>query len=140
MTTNAPASTSTAPSERTSTSHRPRALAVVGAGLAALGVWVVAGPLAGVQLRVESASGVREVGPVAVVLSALVAGAAGWALLALLERTTRHARRTWTVIAVAVLMVSLVGPLGGVGAGSVLALAAMHLLVGAVLISRLPRR
>lgn len=139
MTSDAPATTSTRPSERTSTTRRPRALAVVGAALAALGVWVVAAPVAGARLAVESGSGVMEVGPVAVVLSALVAGGAGWAVLALLERTTRHARRTWTVIAVAVLAVSLLGPLGGVGAGSVLALVAMHLLVGAVLISRLPR-
>ncbi|GAA1243210.1 hypothetical protein GCM10009609_03330 [Pseudonocardia aurantiaca] len=110
--------------------------------LAALAVWVLAVPIAGIDLAAAPIGGVvAPVGPVAVAAGPLFAGLSGWALLALLERRTARPRRTWTVVAVAVLALSLVNPLvGGMGAASVLTLVTMHLVTGAVLIALLPRR
>ncbi|WP_319460719.1 DUF6069 family protein [Micromonospora sp. RTP1Z1] len=105
-----------------------RALAVLVATAAALAVWVVAVPLAGVELAVDNGGTEQPVGPGAVAVAALLAGLAGWALLALLERFTRRARSIFTWVAAAVLLVSMLAPLsGGVGAAAKLTLALMHL-------------
>ncbi|MGI8329863.1 DUF6069 family protein [Actinomadura scrupuli] len=117
-----------------------RALAVTGAVAAALTVWAVAVPLAGIEPAVRTGGGTQPVGPGAIATSALLAGLAGWALLAALERLTSRARRTWTIIAVVVLVLSLSGPLGnGAHTTATVALAGMHLAVGAVLIPALRR-
>ncbi|NMH98323.1 hypothetical protein HF526_13520 [Pseudonocardia sp. K10HN5] len=112
-----------------------RALVVAAAPVAALAVWALAGPVAGVDLDVVAGGAIRSVGAAAVAGSALLAGLAGWALLALLERTVDRPRRIWTVVAVGLLVVSLLSPLSAaltLAAG--IALAAMHLATGAVLI------
>lgn len=117
-----------------------RALAVTGGIVAALAVWTVAVPLAGVDLTVRTGGETRPFDAGTVTPSALLAGLAGWALLAALERFTGRARRTWTIIAVVVLVLSLSGPLGnGADTATTLVLAAMHLVVGAVLILGLRR-
>jgi hypothetical protein len=117
-----------------------RALAVTGAVAAALAVWAVAVPLAGIEPTVRMGGESRPVGPGAVATSALLAGLAGWALLAALERFAGRARRTWTIIAVVMLLLSLGGPLGnGAHTATTIALAGMHLAVGAVLIPALRR-
>lgn len=119
------------------TTARPVAVAAaVGAGLA---VWVVAVPVAGIDLAARVGGAVTPIGPIAVAAVALLAGLAGWGLLTLLERRTAHARRVWTVIAAAGLVLSLFGPLGGVSPTAIVTLAGMHLAVGAVLIALLPR-
>jgi hypothetical protein len=119
-----------------------RATAVLMAVVAALAVWVLAVPIAGIDLAAAPIGGVAApVGPLAVAAGPLFAGLSGWALLAVLERRTARPRRTWTLVALAVLAVSLVNPLvGGVGPASVLTLVTMHLVTGAVLVTRLPRR
>ncbi|MEU8316055.1 DUF6069 family protein [Micromonospora sp. NPDC048887] len=120
--------------------RRDRLLTVLAATAAALLGWVVAVPVAGVELIARSGSTDQRVTPVAVVVSTLLAGLAGWALLAVLERLTGRARSAWTVVAVLVLLVSLLGPLGGgVGGAAKLTLVALHLVVGAVLITGLRR-
>lgn len=117
-----------------------RALAVLGAAAAALAVWAVAVPLAGTQLTVHMNGTTQPVGPGTVVTTALLAGLGGWALLAALERIGRRPRRTWTVIAVVVLVLSLAGPVGdGAHPATTIALAVMHLAVGATLIPTLRR-
>lgn len=117
-----------------------RALAVAGSALAALAVWVLAGALLGVDLRVASSGQVREVGAGAVLASALLSSLAGWALLALLERFSSRARTIWTSIALVVLLASLAGPLlGALTLGGKLALVLMHLAVAAVLVPALRR-
>jgi lysylphosphatidylglycerol synthetase-like protein (DUF2156 family) len=146
MTTNKPDHLSTAatstqadhsPVRRT---YGPRALAVLGATAAALAVWSVAVPLAGTELTVRMNGMTQSVEPGAVMTASLLAGLAGWALLAALERFGRRPRRTWTVMAVLVLVLSLAGPLGnGVHTATTIALAGMHLAVGAVLIPALRR-
>jgi hypothetical protein len=131
----------------TTTVDRPRivlrcAAAALTAVVAAIAVWVLAVPVAGIDLAAAPIGGVvAPVEPLAVAAGPLFAGLSGWALLAVLERRTARPRRTWRVVALAVLALSLVNPLvGGAGAASVNTLVAMHLVTGAVLIALLPRR
>jgi hypothetical protein len=107
--------------------------AATGAGL--LG-WAVAVPLAGIDLAVRQGGTVRPVGPAAVALACLVAGSVGWALLAVLERRLPpgRPRRTWLAVALVALAVSLAGPAGAVNLAGGIALAGLHLIVGAALI------
>lgn len=141
--TTAPISTDLAAVAPLSASHRVRArgLVVVAAGSAALAGWLVTVPLLGVDLRVQPGGGpVQTVGAATVLVTSLTAALAAWALLALLERSTRRARTTWTVVATLVLLLSVAGPLtSAVTAAAGFALAALHLLVGAVLIPGLRR-
>ncbi len=122
------------PTARAASTTARRAGTVVGAAVAALAVWVLTGPVAGIDLAVSLGNTVRPVGPVDVAGTALLAGLAGWGLLALLERTSARPGRVWTVTATLVLAVSLTGPLAGTDLSSTLTLAAMHLVTGAVLI------
>jgi hypothetical protein len=116
-----------------------RTFIVVWAAVAALLIWLVQGPLTGADLVVRNRDATSTVGPVAVVAVALAAGLVGWGLLALLERVTTRARRLWAVIAVVVLLVSFAGPLGATTIQAKGALAAMHAVVGAILIAGLYR-
>jgi len=68
------------------TTHLARPIVVAGAGVAALLIWLVQGPLTGMDLVVRTGNGVTTVGPAAVVITSLAAGLAGWGLLALLGR------------------------------------------------------
>lgn len=133
--------TVTSNSTISSTARTSRRAAVVGAAvLGALTVWAVLSQTLGVQLEAQQGSSTDEIGGVAVAVAAGVMSLAGWGLLALLERRTTQARRTWTIVALAFTGVSLVGPLGsGVGAGSKVGLAALHVAVAAVLIPGLRR-
>jgi hypothetical protein len=118
-----------------------RGLTVAAAAAAALVVWALVGPLAGIDLTVQSGGSAQQVGPVAVLAASLLAGLAGWALLAVLERTTGRPRRYWTAVAAGVLVLSLLGPLGSAtDTPSRVVLAAMHVIVGAVLIAGLRPR
>jgi hypothetical protein len=113
---------------------------VLGAVVAALAVWVVADPVAGATVTVHQDGGAEAVGVRAVTVTALGAGLLGWALLAVLERFIRRSRAVWTVTAVVVLALSLLAPfVYGQDTATRVALAAMHLAVGAVLIAGLPR-
>ena len=118
------------------TGWRARALAVLGAATAALTVWAVAGPLAGVDLRVRLGSAaVQHVGPATVAIVSILAGLAAWALLAVLEGFTARARTVWIAVVLVTLALSLAGPLsGGVTMAAKVALACMHLATAAVLI------
>ncbi len=119
---------------------RPAALAVVGAGGAAVSTWAVAVPLLGAAPRVGAEGAVRTVGVGSVVAAALVAGLLGWALLVLLVRSVARAETVWRAVAVVVLLLSLGGPVAmGVGTTSVAVLAALHVVVAAVLVALLPR-
>lgn len=122
-------------------SRRARALTVLAAVAAAVASWVVAVPLAGADLAVTQDGRSAEVGAPMVVAFSLVASLAGWALLALLERGLRdRAGRIWTTIAGVVLVLSLIPPLTvEASTGTRLTLAAMHVVVGAVLIAGLRR-
>jgi len=113
-------------------------VAVVSAGAAAV-VWVGA-TAAGVDLAVRSGSSTRDVGLVSAVATAVVVAVAGAGLLRVLERRTPGARRVWTGVAMAVWVVSLAGPASARTVPAGLTLAALHLVVGAVVIVGLRRR
>ena len=115
--------------------RRERWLAVLGSAGAALAVWLAAVPVAGVDLQVRMSDTTRDVGPVSVVVSALLAALAGLDCLAVLRRITKRPVRAWTILASAVLVVSLSGPLGqAADTSATVILVAMHLAVTAVLI------
>ena len=129
----------TAPTDaKTRPTRRRRALAVLGAAAATLTVWAVAGPLAGVDLRVHVGSGTQHVGPATVVAVSILAGLAAWALLAALEHFSPRAPTIWTAIALAALALSLAGPLtSGATTAAKMALTGMHLAAAAVLVPAL---
>jgi Family of unknown function (DUF6069) len=118
-----------------------RASTVAAAVLAAVIVWLVAVPVAGLELRVLLGGAIQEVGIGSVVTVSLLATLIGWGLLALLERLLpARARTAWTAIAGSVLVLSLAGPLtGGTTPAVAATLALMHLAVGAVMILGLRR-
>ena len=108
---------------------------------ASLTVWAIAGPLAGVELRVHLGSRTQHIGPAAVIIASMLAGLAAWALLAVLERFTPPARAAWTATTLAALALSLAGPLSsGTTTAGKLALAGMHVATAAVLLAALPGR
>jgi hypothetical protein len=125
---------------RDPTRFRSRLIAWLGGAVAGLVVWVIAGPIAGADLRATVPGGEQEIGAVAVVLAALAQGGVGWAVLALLERFLGRARTIWLVVAVLVLVAS------GVSAATAAAdtetavwLNVMHVAVAAVLVPVLAR-
>ena len=120
-------------------SRRVRALAGLSAAAATLTVWAVAGPLAGVDLRVRlGPHSAQQVGPATVAIVTILAGLAAWGLLAVLERFAPRARAVWTAIALVILALSLAGPLSaGVTTAAKAGLAGLHLAAAAVLIPML---
>ena len=125
--------------ERIRIPGRSRLAVVGGTVVAAAALWAILNQLAGIDLRAEQ-NGTVEVGVVSVVVSSTAMAFAGWAVLAILERRTLNARKAWTVVAVIACVTSLGGPLfGGIGAGSKLGLASLHLVVGAAVIIGLRR-
>lgn len=115
--------------------RRMRAAGVGGGILAAVAVWTLAGPLLGVDLQVTPGTDQSQpIGVGAVITASLTAGLAGWASSALLERLTHRARPIWTGLALVVVVASLAPTQAGVTTAATVALAAMHLAVGAVVI------
>ena len=113
-----------------------RWLSIAGAVAGAVLVWVIAVPVAGVDLVATPPGGsTMHVTVAAVLVSSLVVGLAGLGLLTVLERRSANGLRTWTIVAAIVLVLSLASPLGGQTVGAKLSLIAMHLVVGAVLIT-----
>lgn len=116
-----------------------RALTVAATAAAALLVWLIAVPVAGVELIARSGGGTQEVGGAQVAMVTVIVGLAGWALLEVLERRVANPARRWTAIALIVLALSLAGPLGTSTVGAALTLVALHLVTAAVLIVGLRR-
>ncbi|GIJ22933.1 DUF6069 family protein [Micromonospora lutea] len=120
---------------------RQRAIGVLAAVLAAVLIWVVAVPLAGVDLAATVAEGEppMEIGVGTVTVAALIISLLGWALLALLEKVTRHGLRIWMIVAVLFTVLSLAGPFAAESGAATAVLALMHLAVGGVLITAMAR-
>ncbi|WP_157739971.1 DUF6069 family protein [Micromonospora narathiwatensis] len=120
---------------------RQRALGVLLAALAAVLIWVVAVPLAGVDLEATVAEGeaLMQINLGLVVAAALIVPLLGWGLLALLERVTRNGLRIWVIVAGVFTLLSLAGPSTAETGGAMLTLALMHLAVGGVLIAAMIR-
>jgi Family of unknown function (DUF6069) len=112
-------------------------LEVVGAGmLAALAAWALVTAL-GVQLTVGKGTDTSHVGVVDVLAAALLAGLAAWWVQRLLAR--RGIARWWPSVGTTVLSVSVIGPTWLADGAAGVALIAMHLAVGAVLIAGFSR-
>ncbi|MQA96044.1 MAG: hypothetical protein GEV11_15840 [Streptosporangiales bacterium] len=107
---------------------------MLSAGAVSLAIWVIAVPVGGVDLAVRTGGGVQHVGPVATVVSSVIAAVLGFAALALLERRTPKARKIWTALAAGCLLVSLLGPFGATSGAAMSVLASMHAAVAAVVI------
>ncbi|MEV0290599.1 MULTISPECIES: DUF6069 family protein [unclassified Kribbella] len=117
--------------------RRIRALAVLGAVVAAVLVWVVGEPLLGNDMVIKAeGQEPQDLGASAFIMFSLFFSLLGWALLALLERVTARARLIWTVVALAFLAVSFVFPLFTIEAsgGTKTVLALAHVAVAAVLV------
>jgi hypothetical protein len=108
--------------------------------VAALALWALLAPVAGVEL--EALQGTRRihVGAGSILFASAAMAFAGWGLLAVLERRTLNARKVWTILAVAACVLSLGSPLvSGIGVGAKLSLASFHLIVGATVVLGLRR-
>jgi len=97
-------------------------------------VWLLAVPVAGVELVVGEGTGAQTVGLPSILVVSAVAVFAG----ALTRRVLARRRRgvlVWNVVASVVLLLSLAGPAGAATAGAWLALSCLHLVVGAVVLA-----
>jgi hypothetical protein len=93
-------------------------------------VWVIAGPIAGLDLH----AGDMSVNPGTIIPVVVVTGILAWLLRLALMHTT-HGVLIWTITAGVVLLLSLLGPiLLGAGGGALAALLVMHILSGGALI------
>jgi purine-cytosine permease-like protein len=111
-------------------------LVAVTATALALAIWVLAVPVAGLDLVAGTPP--QTVGAVSVVVATLVVTLAAWGVRTLLRRRSTAA---WWLTCTIVLALSLLGPLGGASPAATGTLAAMHLGVGAVIAVGLdPRR
>ena len=140
MTRTEPDSTSRPSAPRTGplqSARRVRGLTILTATAAAVALWMVVDPLAGIELEASSGGSIRQVGPIAVMFAGVAAGVAGWALLALLERVSSNARAIWTIAASVVLALSLLGTGSAVTTAATVGLVSLHLLVGGILIAGL---
>ncbi|HEY6469739.1 MAG TPA: DUF6069 family protein [Candidatus Dormibacteraeota bacterium] len=126
-------------SAATSSTLRTRALGVAGAIIAAVAVWAIEASVLGLHLDIRFGTGAAQtIGVGFIVGATLFASLLGWGVLTLLERRTLHARAIWTAMAVVVVLASLTLPLtAGTTTSTKIALVAMHLAVGAVLIPAL---
>lgn len=137
------ATTAATATKAESGSRRKARLLTVGAAMAAaVIVWGIA-ELAGLHLK-QPGFGSRAATPLNagfVISISLIAALASWALLAALEHATARAKGIWTTVAVVFLLLSLGGPFSGhgVSTGNRLVLGLTHLLVGAIVITGLPR-
>jgi hypothetical protein len=112
-------------------------VAAAAAGAAAL-IWVLA-RATGVDLEVHSGGGTQSIGLPGVLITPVVASLAAGALLRGWRRRCSRAASGWTALSLAVLAVSLLGPLTALTTRAGLVLAAMHLVVGTVIVVGLTR-
>ena len=107
------------------------------AAVVALGIWAVV-RLLGVELTVGKGPDPSQVGPVEVLVATVVAGLLAWAVHGLLARSARTAR-WWPFIGTTAIALSMTGPSYLADGAAAVALIAMHLTVGAVLIAGFAR-
>lgn len=113
-----------------------RAATILVAVLVAIIDWVVCSRLIGLQLMVDQGTGPILVSPIQIVAAPIVSGLTGWGLLAILERISpQRGARSWMIIAIVIAVLSCWSPLTmALSVSTAIALASMHLLVGATLI------
>lgn len=113
-------------------------LVVPASAVAAVIVWIVAVPLAGVDLDAKTGGQVQHVGLAAVIAVSIVVAVVAIGVRLVLARARRitpgRGGRAWVVLATVVLLISFAGPAGAVSASAGWSLAAIHTVVGVVLI------
>ena len=127
--------TETAPVRgRAAVRRRRRALGIVATLVVTLAVWLL-GHLAGADYWISDSQGTVRIDALVTTEVTVVLGLVGWGVLALLERLTRYGATIWTVLAAIVVVASMI-PIVLVEATTAtrIALAAVHLAVGAVLV------
>jgi hypothetical protein len=111
---------------------------VPASAIAAVIVWIVAVPLAGVELDVKSGSRAQHVGLAAVIAVSLVVALVATLVRLALARARRarpgRGAGAWVILSSVVLLVSFLGPAGAVSASAGWSLAALHAAVGGLLI------
>lgn len=118
--------------------HAERLLVILAAVAATALVWLVA--TTGLRLELSQPGfGTQAAETLSlwwVAAVAAIAGLAAWGMLAIIERRTRRAPMVWLIVSLVALGLSLVGPMSGEGIDGAnrLALAAMHVAAGAVVI------
>lgn len=119
---------------RAAVRRRRRALGIVLAVVVTLAVWLL-GHLAGADYWITDSQGAVRIDMLVTAQVTVVLGLVGWGVLALLERLSRRGTTAWTVLAVVVVAASMI-PVVLVEATTAtrLALVAVHLAVGAVLV------
>ena len=134
LTAPAPTTDTTASRGRAAVRRRRRALGIVLAVVVTLAVWLL-GHLAGADYWITDSQGTVRIDMLVTAQVTVVLGLVGWGVLALLERLSRHGAVLWTVLAVIVVAASMI-PVVLVEATTAtrLALVAVHLAVGAVLV------
>jgi hypothetical protein len=132
--------TDTAPVRgRAAARRRRRALGIVATLVVTLAVWLL-GHLAGADYWITDSQGTVRIDAVVTTQVTVVLGLVGWGVLATLERLTRYGGTIWTVLAAVVVVASMI-PVFLVEATTAtrVALVAVHLAVGAVLVPALVR-
>jgi hypothetical protein len=124
--------------------RRERLVAVAAAVAAALLVWAIARYGAGVSPHTPAFSTRHQPAVLAPGFVAAVSGLVslgGWAFIGVVERRFHRPRRVWWATGLVALGISLLAPLSGHGVTTAqrIALACMHLAVGAVLIPMFAR-
>ncbi|WP_433787881.1 DUF6069 family protein [Actinomycetospora sp. CA-101289] len=124
---------------RAAVRRRRRALGIVATLGVTLAVWL-SGHLAGADYWITDSQGTVRIDALVTTQVTVVLSLVGWGVLALLERLTRWGTTVWTVLAAIVVAASMI-PILLVEATTPtrIALAAVHLAVGAVLVPALVR-
>jgi hypothetical protein len=97
-------------------------------------VWLLAVPVGGVDLRVGEGADAQTVALPSILVVSAVAVFAGALTRRVLARRARGVL-IWNVVAGLALLLSLAGPAGAATSGAWLALTAMHLVVGTVVLA-----
>ena len=133
-TTSAPAAT------RSGSPLKQRGLVVLAATVVDTVICVIAGPIAGVPLKVKLGNGTQHVQVATVIVVTLLVGVVASLIVGALERRNADKARTrWVILGLVVLVISLSGPLGGQTTATKLSLICIHLATAAVLIPGLAR-
>lgn len=111
---------------------RRRLITVALAPTAALIAWAVV-RLIGIDLVVSTGSG--TVGPVDVLVAALLGALGAWVVVRLLERRSSRPRLWWSIIGSTALSVSIIGPSWLADGASSVSLIGLHVVTAIVVIS-----
>ena len=125
----------TSPPDATSHAQRSVWLAPAAATAVAVVLWVLAAPLSGVELLVDSVVGRMEVDLASVVLGSAIGGFGALAVGRAARRWSSRPRRSFLIATGLILPLSLIGPATtALSTATALWLCSMHLAVGSVAI------